>query len=242
MISRGKKLVVVAMLSALCLGCAPAQPDAGRAVGEKPTGIRQVVVEARWLKISDADGDKPSKVAEPGKSDTADDKGSLLSNPKLVVREGVRGSASDGKERLLRSEVRVNKDGALAAEVVPLPVFEGAKFEVLPTVSSDRKIIRLRVKLTFQRVAAVEQVKTKVVLRSGGKLEEHEFALERPVIESTKVDTEVELPDGGIVLLQGHLQYQQPARPEGVGSVRSNVAVMITARVLFGDQEEKKLW
>lgn len=139
---------------------------------------------------------------------------------------------------------------------------QGVVFDVKPIVSADRRYITLELRpSTAELINLEEQILSAwMILGTGVTAAPYrfDFPIQFPVIRLRKLRTTVTIPDGGIILLGGMMKNIKWRSETGVpflsnlpvlgrlfrwdvtDNERTNLSVLVTARLLLFEEEEKK--
>ncbi len=139
---------------------------------------------------------------------------------------------------------------------------QGVVFDVKPIVSADRRYITLELRpATAELIELQERILSAWMIIGGGVVaaaERFDFPIQFPVIRLRKLRTTVTIPDGGILLLGGMMKNIRWRAETGVpflsnlpvlgrlfrwdvtDNERTNLSVLVTARLIIFEEEEKK--
>ncbi|MHC4916980.1 MAG: hypothetical protein ACYTGB_15980, partial [Planctomycetota bacterium] len=136
----------------------------------------------------------------------------------------------------------------------------GVVFDVRPIVSANRRYITLELRPTFTELVDMN-VSSSVILVDDD--DDDDFTLltlttQLPEIQVTRVRTSVTIPDGGVILTGGRMRDVQFSSETGIPFIkdipflgrafrwnrednyRENLAILVTARTLLFEEEERK--
>jgi len=139
---------------------------------------------------------------------------------------------------------------------------QGVVFEVRPIVSSDRRYITLEMRPTLAVLIQLLPILLQgysIVGDNPPRLVPQDLPVDFPVLELQKVRTSVTLPDGGLVLLGGIMKNIKFNSENGIpfisnipivgrlfrwttqDNVKTNLSIMVRAKLLMFEEEERKL-
>jgi tetratricopeptide (TPR) repeat protein len=186
--------------------------------------------------------------------------GAELQAPKLVVHNAQRAHMWIGRERSYISGWASSGTNN-SPEISQL--LTGVVFDVKPIVSANRRYITLELRPTFTELNQMGTANSTVTTPIGGTTGTTLFTTanlrtELPELIVTRVRTSVTIPDGGIILTGGRLRDVQHEAEAGVpflkdipflgrlarwnrkDNERESLAILVTARILLFDEEERK--
>ena len=187
------------------------------------------------------------------------DNGTELQAPKLVVHNGQRAHMWIGTQQSYVS-------GATATGTTVDPttnqLLTGVVFDVRPIVSADRRYITMELRPSFTTLVSLNSSTSTVTgtTTTGvvGAVTTSNITTQLPVVDQIRVRTSACIPDGGIILIGGRMRDVQFQTEAGVPAAmnipvlgrvfrwdrkdneRENLAIMVTARSLLFDEEERK--
>jgi type II secretory pathway component GspD/PulD (secretin) len=187
--------------------------------------------------------------------------GTELQAPKLIIHNGQRAHMWVGTQQAYTA-------GSTASGDTVMPTVNqlllGVVFDVRPTVSADRRYITLEMRPTWTSggIHTVYNIVSSVTGTTATGIQPIATTslvqTDLPDIMMTRVRTSVAIPDGGIILLGGRMRDVQWDAEAGLPVVknvpflgrffrwnrkdneRENLAILVTARTLLFDEEEKK--
>lgn len=190
---------------------------------------------------------------------------SLLQAPKLVVHNGQRAHMWIGTQISYVSGQ--NAAGTTGVNNNVSQLLTGVVFDVKPIVSYDRRYITLEMRPTFTTLLALNQnISTQVIITDPNDPNNPPVntpvttVTQLPEVQVTRVRTSVTIPDGGIILMGGRMhdvQYDTEAgfpvlkdvpflgrafRWNRKDNERENLAILVTARSLLFEEEERRLY
>ena len=186
--------------------------------------------------------------------------GAVLQAPKLMVHNGQRAHMWVGTQRAYVSGWQASGD---AATPTVNQLLTGVVFDVRPIVSANRRYITLELRPTFTELLSLDSsTSTQIVDDDDDVVDPDPDILttvtELPDVRITRVRTSVTIPDGGIILTGGRMRDVQFEAETGIpflkdipflGRVfrwnrkdneRQNLAILVTARTLLFEEEERK--
>jgi len=185
---------------------------------------------------------------------------SELAAPRLTVMNTQRAHMFVAEQTSYLADYEISGD---AYDPIIRQFLRGVVFDVKPIVSSDRRYVTLELRPTKAdlinlrniTISAIQVVNT----GSGGVLLTVTLPFELPEVELQKVRTTVTIPDGGIILIGGMMHDVKFQHESGVPFLsnipiigklfrwntteteKSNLMILVTARILLFDEEERKL-
>jgi type II secretory pathway component GspD/PulD (secretin) len=187
------------------------------------------------------------------------DNGAELQAPKLVVHNGQRAHMWIGTQQSY-----VSGASATGTTVDPTTnqLLTGVVFDVRPIVSADRRYITMELRPSFTTLVSLNTSTSVVTAVSTtgvvGAVVSSVIQTQLPVVDQIRVRTSACIPDGGIILIGGRMRDVQFETEAGVPAAmnipvlgrafrwnrtdkeRENLAIMVTARSLLFDEEERK--
>ncbi|HOX08266.1 MAG TPA: hypothetical protein PK280_17865 [Planctomycetota bacterium] len=189
------------------------------------------------------------------------DNGTELQAPKLVVHNGQRAHMWIGTQQSFVS-------GASASGTTTDPtvsqLLTGVVFDVRPIVSADRRYITMELRPSFTTLDRMDTSDSTTISSTGTgtgtTVTANTVSVQLPVVSQIRVRTSATIPDGGIILIGGRMRDVQFNAEAGVPAAmdipvlgrlfrwnlkdneRENLAIMVTARSLLFEEEERKLF
>jgi general secretion pathway protein D len=186
--------------------------------------------------------------------------GAVLQAPKLVVHNGQRAHMWVGTQRSYVSGWSASGDDATPTTN---QLLTGVVFDVRPIVSANRRYITLELRPTFTELLSLDSSSsTQSVDDDDDDDDDTTTTLttttELPDVQVTRVRTSVTIPDGGIILTGGRMRDVQFEAETGIpflkdipflgrafrwnrkDNERENLAILVTARTLLFEEEERK--
>jgi len=191
--------------------------------------------------------------------------GAVLQAPKLVVHNGQRAHMWVGTQRAYVGGWSASGDNA-TPNVSQL--LTGVVFDVRPIVSANRRYITLELRPTFTELVALNSSTSTQFVDDDADADNNDndnnndntvtTRTELPDVQVTRVRTSVTIPDGGIILTGGRMRDVQFNAETGIpflkdipflgrafrwnrkDNERENLAILVTARTLLFEEEERK--
>ncbi len=189
------------------------------------------------------------------------DNGAELQAPKLVVHNGQRAHMWIGTQQ---SYVSGASASGTATDPTVNQLLTGVVFDVRPIVSADRRYITMELRPSFTTLVALNNSTSTTVTTTGTgtgtTVTSNTVTTQLPVVDQIRVRTSATIPDGGIILIGGRMRDVQFNAEAGVPAAmnipvlgrlfrwdrkdneRENLAIMVTARSLLFEEEERKLF
>ncbi len=186
--------------------------------------------------------------------------GAVLQAPKLVVHNGQRAHMWVGTQRSYVSGWSASGDNATPNTS---QLLTGVVFDVRPIVSANRRYITLELRPTFTELLSLDSSSSTQVVDDDDDDDDDTTSTlttttELPDVQVTRVRTSVTIPDGGIILTGGRMRDVQFEAETGIpflkdipflgrafrwnrkDNERENLAILVTARTLLFEEEERK--
>jgi type II secretory pathway component GspD/PulD (secretin) len=192
------------------------------------------------------------------------DNGTELQAPKLVVHNGQRAHMWIGTQQ---SYVSGASATGTATDPTVSQLLTGVVFDVRPIVSADRRYITMELRPSFTTLERMDESTSTTLSTTGGTgvggvgvITANTVSVQLPVVQQVRVRTSATIPDGGIILIGGRMRDVQFNAEAGVPTAmdipilgrlfrwnvkdneRENLAIMVTARSLLFEEEERKLF
>jgi type II secretory pathway component GspD/PulD (secretin) len=191
------------------------------------------------------------------------DNGAELQAPKLVVHNGQRAHMWIGTQQ---SYVSGAQASGTTVDPTTNQLLTGVVFDVRPIVSADRRYITMELRPSWTTLVSLNSSTSTVSNQGavggavGGVIASNTITTQLPVVDQIRVRTSATIPDGGIILIGGRMRDVQFSTEAGVPAAmhipvigrlfrwdrkdneRENLAIMVTARSLLFEEEERKLF
>ena len=185
---------------------------------------------------------------------------STLSAPRLTCYNRQRAHMFVAEQQSYVADYEISGD---AYDPVVRQFLQGVIFDVRPTVSADRRYITLELRPTTIELVEMTRVEIQSIQILDAATTTVVFSIslpiQFPVLQITKVRTTATIPDGGILLIGGLMQEIKFKATTGIpflsnipilgrlfrwdveDNEKRNMVIMVTARILMFDEEERKL-
>jgi Flp pilus assembly secretin CpaC/tetratricopeptide (TPR) repeat protein len=187
--------------------------------------------------------------------------GAILQAPKLVVHNGQRAHMWIGTQQ---SYVSGWTGSGNTTTPQTNQLLTGVVFDVRPIVSANRRYITLELRPTFTELIDLGENTSTQVVNVDDDDDDNNITdtlttiTALPDIRVTRVRTTVTIPDGGIILTGGRMRDVQFEAESGIpvlkdipflgrafrwnrkDNMRENLAILVTARTLLFEEEERK--
>ena len=181
--------------------------------------------------------------------------GSVLSAPRLTVFNTQRAHMFVATQQSYIADYEVSSD---MWDPVVRQFLQGIVFDVKPIVSADRRYITLEMRPSTAELMDMDTIFLNAWIGTELGVQTLAFPIQFPVLRLRKLRTTVTIPDGGIILLGGMMTNIKYRGENGVpflsnlpvlgrlfrwdvtDNERQNLSILVTARLLLFEEEEKK--
>lgn len=178
----------------------------------------------------------------------------LLNAPKLTMMNGQRAYIAISRQQNFVQDVTVEvSEGAVGYDPDIGTVQDGIVFDVRPTVSADRRYVRMDLRPSVAVVEDISEFETITAGIFGGAV------IQLPVISVTVVRTTVSVPDGGTLLIGG-LSFAFDNKQEsgipvlskipllgklfsrrGFAAEKENLVILVKPTIIIREEKEEEI-